>query len=162
MSRKKIAGLLPDYLLSIPAAMALAGNLCEFFIIPMTRADDTNALLLFSAVFLLLFHVVFFNRFTAKVSLGLAAGSACIYAAVMYFAFHVFPVLSYTDLLQYLFEIVVFCTCLAVYFGSRSLLSVFLLFVGGSGLFFYMSYNKMYPKAELVLPFPGQSCGAFY
>ena len=153
MNRKKIAGLLPDYLLSIPAAMALAGNLCEFFVVPKARADDINTLLLFSAALLLLFHVAFFSRFTTKVSLGAAAASACIYAVVMYFAFHLVPVPSYDDLVQYLFEIVAFCTCLVVYFGSRNLWTVFSLLVGGSGLFFYMSYSKMNPKAELYYVF---------
>ena len=146
MNRAKIAGRLPDYLLSIPAALSLACQLCGFFIIPESQSANKVSLLLFSAAFLLLFHVVFFNAFTAKLSLGVCFLSAGVYCGVLYFVFHRVPVPGYSELLQSLFQIVVFCSCLLVYFASRRLWSVFVLLGGGSGLFFFLSFQKLYPK----------------
>lgn len=107
------------------------------------------ALLLFSAAFLLLLHVVFFNGLTVKISLAVFLLSGCTYYAVMHFAFHRMPVPEYSTLLRYLFPIVIFFSCLIVYLGSKYLWSVLLLLVGGSGLFFAMSLQKMNPKPEL-------------
>ena len=149
MNRTRIVKLFSEYIFSIPAALALAGSLCEFFLIPESRVNDIAALLLFSAAFLLLFHVVFFSRLTFKISLGVAILSVFTFYAVMHFAFHRMPVPGYSTLLRYLFPIVIFFSCLIIYFGSRYLWSVFLLLVGGSGLFFAMSFQKMGPKPEL-------------
>lgn len=146
MNRAKIAGRLPDYLLSIPAALSLACQLCVFFVIPEGQSGNLASLLLFTAAFLLLFHVVFFNAFTARLSLGAGLLSAGVYCGVMFFVFHRVPVPGYSELLQNLFQIVVFCSCLLVYFASRRLWSVFVLLGGGSGLFFFLSFQKLYPK----------------
>lgn len=146
VNRAKIAGRLPDYLLSIPAALSLACQLCDFFVIPESQSGNLVSLLLFSAAFLLLFHVIFFNKFTARLSLGTGLLSAGVYCGVMYFVFHRMPVPGYSELLQNLFQIVVFCSCLLVYLASRQLWSVFVLLGGGSGLFFFLSFQKLYPK----------------
>ena len=148
MNKAKTAALIPDYLLSIPIAVSFAANLLEFFLVPQSQKDDLKAICLLAAAFLLFIHIVFYNKFTLKIFAAMAAAGAGIYFAAFYIAFHKLPVFSYSLLITFLFQIVIFGTCVIVYLGSKCLLSVFILMAGGLGLFFYMSFVKMGPEPK--------------
>ena len=148
MNKEKIAGLLPDYLLSIPVAVPLTMNLFYFFLIPQNQRCDFFATLLWVSAFLLMLYAVFYNKVTLKIFISILFIGAGIYFAVFYYIFRRMPLFSYAVLLRCLFQIVIFGVCVVVYFGSKYLWSVFILLAGGLGLFFYMSLNKMEPEPK--------------
>lgn len=149
MDREKISGLLPDYLLSIPVALSLAVILFGFFLIPQSQKENLKAVLFFTFVFLLLIYTVFYNQLTLKISAALFAAGTAIYFAVLYFIFNSVTVFSYSVMLRYLFQTVIFGACAVVYFCSKYLWSVYILLAAGSGLFFYMSFTGMNPDQAM-------------
>ena len=146
MRKAKIAGMLPDYLFSIPVAAALSVNLFDFFLIPQNMKDDFFGVLLYSAAFLLLLYAVFYSRLTLKISLVSFSAGIFIYMAAFYATFHAWPRLGYETLLRYLFQAVVLGVCAVVCLCAKRLWSVLLMLSGGLALFFYMSFAGMEAK----------------
>lgn len=144
--KAKIAELFWHYFISVFIAMPLAANLFGAFIISKSHRDNLAELLLYTAAFLLIIHVIFLNKLTIRISIGLVLLAI---GAIVYIEIRGLPFLSYSTLLYYLYYIVIFFSCLIVYFGTKCLWSVSLLLVGGSGLFFYLSFMKFNEKPEM-------------
>ena len=127
-----------EYVFGLLAAVALAFNLFNAFVISDEEKKDLGLLLVLAAAVMLMLHLCFFSRVTKIVSAAvLAAAAGMILFNVL---LHLDEVLSEsTDaLIPYLFFIVTVCSCVAVFFAAKTRLGSLLLFVLGCAALFYL------------------------
>lgn len=142
MKRIKIGELFSGFLLSVPVSISLAFNLFGAFLISKEQKADIPELLLYATVFLLLLNLCFLNRITALITASLSVLSLALLAGAKLIAPGLVSFLSYSNLLRGLFYLIIFFSCLIVYFANKSIWSILLLFAGGAGFFFYMSFRN--------------------